>query len=284
MSRHKCNRDDCHRRNVDGPKIKCAKCKNVCYLGCFNICPAEGKNDTEIVKISFVNGFVVYTPLSQLAFVCCDDSLPSTELKSAMKQATKRSTSNTRQVKQNEKSEQLLSSELDYIKSLLEDIAKSSSNQSIELRELKSLTNETNVAMKKVTESSSDLHELISIANETNAAMKKVTESSNENATMFITPRPSNQLKSGSTAHKPSFAQTLKTGAPLQSSKRRRTDNAKSVPPKPKLGKKFDAPKGWHQDVIQWTISRRQTNYRTYRKTIIFEGSLDLPSQTRNNK
>lgn len=245
MSKHKCDRESCDPRNVNGPKIKCAKCKNLCYLKCFNIGPAEGKNDSDIVKFPFVNGCAVYMPLSQLAFVCCGDSISSAELKSAMKPPTKRSTSNTRQTKQNEKNDLMFTSELDTIKIMLEEIVNSSSAHTNELRELKSIANETNVAVKKVTESSNELSELKLIANETNATLKKATEPSNENASAFATPKPSKHMNFNFSAHKPSFAEALRSDAPWQSNKRRRTEtnNATKPVPKQKVNKKFDAPK-----------------------------------------
>lgn len=258
MSKHKCNRDNCETRNVNGPKIKCAKCKNLCFLGCFGISPAEGKSDNDFVKIAFVNGTAVYFPLSQMAFVCCEDSLSTTELKSAIKTKQPRSTSNTRQTKQNEKNEQLFTSELDTIKNMLDQIMHSSNAQSIELNELKSIATDTNAAVKKVTQSSTELSELKSLANETHAAMKKVTESSNEirelksiaNETNAAVKKVTNSsLEKESVFNTPrlnkmpSFAQAVRNTASNRSSKRARDENANDfIAPKPKLNKKRDVP------------------------------------------
>lgn len=83
--RHKCDRNNCNTIHVNGPKVKCAKCKNLCYLMCYGFSKGETKDGHETVKIILPNGGALHSILSCCSFVCCDDSMPTTDVKPALK-------------------------------------------------------------------------------------------------------------------------------------------------------------------------------------------------------
>lgn len=110
MSRHKCSRDDCKPEHISGPKIKCCTCKNTCYLQCFGFRAGDKINGMDTVKYSSDNGSVFSTFMATMAFSCCG-TMSSTEQKSGLKMpsAAQRGNSKSREFKQNECNETILS-------------------------------------------------------------------------------------------------------------------------------------------------------------------------------
>lgn len=147
--RHKCDREQCAPINVNGPKTKCAKCKNVCFLKCFGMDSAEKIDNNETMKIKASDGSIVYAFVAHLAFVCCNDTLSSTEQKSAMKIQSTRATSKTRQQKTTEMNEATIAKELFDIKTALATIKNSTDANSNDLNEIKSMSRELNEKIKK---------------------------------------------------------------------------------------------------------------------------------------
>lgn len=47
---HKCNREDCPRDHVNGPKVKCVKCKTTCFLRCFGFVEGPKIDGEDTVK------------------------------------------------------------------------------------------------------------------------------------------------------------------------------------------------------------------------------------------
>lgn len=149
--RHKCNREDCLPNNINGPKVKCVKCNSQCYLKCFGFEIAEGKNEKneyETVKLN-LNGSAMYVFSSQIAFVCCDDSLSSTERKKVLKMPSTRSNSRTRQTL-NDNNNELIVNELNNVKQLLSSIESKVTGNSNELNDVKSISKETNLTVIKI--------------------------------------------------------------------------------------------------------------------------------------
>lgn len=68
---HKCSRDECPPTNASGPKKKCIKCNNVCFLKCFDF---DKFTDNETIKLILPNGAKLIMETAQMTFVCpaCD--------------------------------------------------------------------------------------------------------------------------------------------------------------------------------------------------------------------
>lgn len=62
---HSCNREDCERGAVNGPKAKCFVCKKLCYLGCYGITPTLSQ-----VAAHDRSKIENFTPTSNIQFVC----------------------------------------------------------------------------------------------------------------------------------------------------------------------------------------------------------------------
>lgn len=146
---HSCNRDNCPPTNVSGPKTNCIKCGNLCYLKCFGFVACDKINGNDAVKLKIADNCVVYSLLSQFAFVCCTEKTPTNELKQALKLPSTRSTSKTRQAKSNEIIEFEIANDLLSIKDMLTAIKTSNDVNAMELSEIKSVTIETNETLKK---------------------------------------------------------------------------------------------------------------------------------------
>lgn len=138
---HKCNRDDCPPNVIKGPKIKCSKCKNECYLKCFGFDKADKIDGNETLKISLSNGASAYVYLTQLSLVCCSDTVPVADQKLFMPKMNKqRAQSKSRQT--NESTESKIRNELTTIKNMLNSIRNSTDTNAADLLEIKSNTSE----------------------------------------------------------------------------------------------------------------------------------------------
>lgn len=147
---HKCNRDDCSRENVNGPKIKCAKCNNLCYLQCFGFEKCATMENIDVIRYSLPNGGAIHTFLPHIAFVCCDTSITTTELKAKLKLPPKaRGTSQTRQAKQPAENALILN-EIAEIKDKITKMNDTTEKNSIELSGIKTTVNENNVLCKSL--------------------------------------------------------------------------------------------------------------------------------------
>ena len=250
MSKHDiCSKDNCLMQNVHGPKKKCLKCGKVRFLGCFGITPAEGSSDKlDAVKFVHTNGFTIYMPVNDFVFVCCDDSMPSTELKKALKKPTARSTSSTRQKADDKPTQSNANSNEDVIETIITEFNKMKKT----LSSIEKITKENSTDLRI---QSDELVQIKSIATETKDSMKKVTEQSIEvmkntkntndviNNTANMTPKIIHRSKPNAF----NFADVLKNASALQhdsqwpavhSAKRKRTENNKSNLPKPVAGTK----------------------------------------------
>lgn len=214
MTTHKCSRDDCPRENVNGPKSKCAKCGNLCYLRCFGIEKRENIENTEIVKISLTNGTSMFTFLPYCVFSCCKESLTNTELKKVLKMPkASRASSKSRQTQENVDIPSVLT-ELSEIKGIISEI--------------KGKANEIHADTQVIVEKSMERNVI--------SQSKHV----NRNITSINTPNTS-KLAYKQTPIK-SFADIIRSNPTRNSAKRQRPDNtpekAKFEAPKPMMGKK----------------------------------------------
>lgn len=151
MSQHKCSANGCPRAVINGPKIKCCKCENICYLQCYGFEAGAKVDGLETVKITS-NGSVFTTYLSTMAFSCCTQTLSPNEQKSALKlPSASRSSSKTRAQKPSE-SEQKIANELSSIKEMLTSLKNATDANTVEIAAIKSLSTETEANVKKVTE------------------------------------------------------------------------------------------------------------------------------------
>lgn len=143
---HKCNREDCPSAHVNGPTIKCAKCKSICYLKCFGIEKCATWESVDVIKYTLPNGSALYTFLPHSAFVCCGENITSPELKANLKVPGKqRGTSQTRiQTKTSAENASILN-EIAEIKQKLNAINDSTEKNSTELDNIKIIVNENNV-------------------------------------------------------------------------------------------------------------------------------------------
>lgn len=147
---HHCNRDDCPPTNVTGPKTKCIKCGNLCFLRCFGFVSCEiGGQDAVKLNLSDVN--VVYMFVSQFAFVCCSDSVPATTLKQALKLPSTRSSSKSR-AKPTESNETSIANEILIVKDMLMAIKASGDANTMEIgKKLDVISGDTNDIRKHTT-------------------------------------------------------------------------------------------------------------------------------------
>lgn len=133
---------------VNGPAIKCSKCKSICYLKCFGIekcLTLDGSAD--IIKVAINKDVSFYAFLQHSAFVCCSDSLTTSEMKSQLKlpKTASRGTSKTRQSNETPDNVTILNE----IKSMICEIEETTLSNSNDLSEIKKIANENNVIMKK---------------------------------------------------------------------------------------------------------------------------------------
>ena len=143
---HKCNRDDCDRTNVNGPKMKCAKCQNVCYLMCFGFEKSATMDSIDVIKHSVPNGGTFYKFLPNSVFICCAESITTAELKANLKVPAKaRGTSQTRQQKTENAS---IINEISEIKEKMNKLSETTEKNTIELVEIKTTVSENNVLCK----------------------------------------------------------------------------------------------------------------------------------------
>lgn len=133
MTQHKCNRNDCPPVNVNGPKIKCAKCKGMCYLKCSVSEKGPTIETNGTVKKVLNDGTVVVMFMSGMAFVCCESTVASTEVRAAMKLPVKRDSSSKG------KGDTIIASEINNIKELLQSIKNATDANTAEITEIKSL-------------------------------------------------------------------------------------------------------------------------------------------------
>lgn len=148
---HKCSRDNCKTEHINGPKIKCLKCKSTCYLQCFGFIAGEKINGMDTVKCWIQDGSVFSTFLSTMIFSCCG-TMTSTEQKSGLKMpsAAQRGPSKSRESK-NECEETILNALADINKTLA-SIKTATDMNTAEIAEIKSLSSTTEANVKKVTE------------------------------------------------------------------------------------------------------------------------------------
>lgn len=140
---HKCSKNDCPTANVAGPTIKCIKCKNLCYLKCFGFEKVATVESIDAIKFLLPDGGAFFSFVPHSAFVCCESSVSTTDLKSAFKlPKAKRGTSASRATKTNETDENApVAAELNEIKNLIQKNA-------IVLNEIKAIAEESNANMK----------------------------------------------------------------------------------------------------------------------------------------
>lgn len=223
--KHKCDRENCPPNNVSGPKSVCAKCKQLCFLKCFGFQQSEGVNDNETVKIKTTDGNIVYAYVAHIAFVCCDDSLSTSERKKAMKLPTTRANSKTRQMKSNDSNETKDPGDQIVISSILSSIKQSLDDNS---KQLKSIEDNTNVLVARSTKQVGHLKHM----NHQPLQQKIISGNFSLNNT------PKSSFTHGPT----SFADTVRNNILPNSAKRQRTDASKSFVP-PAKSSKFEAPK-----------------------------------------
>lgn len=150
---HKCSRDDCPPANISGPTIKCAKCKSVCYLKCFGFEKCATIDGIDVVKVTLPDGSQLFTPVPYSSFVCCTNTLTTTELKAALKipKANTRSTSKTRAAKPTENAnDSPVLNELNEIKKMITKINVSTENNPSELAEIKAMAKESSDKLKSL--------------------------------------------------------------------------------------------------------------------------------------
>lgn len=149
---HKCNRDNCAPVAVNGPKLKCAKCKTLCYLQCFGFDDGAKIGGLDTVKFTLPSGGVISTFVSTMVFTCCSDTMTTTENKTLKVPSAPRSTSKGRPSK--DENESMITSELNMIKEILTSIKSATEANTAEIAEIKSLSTKTEANVKKVTEQS----------------------------------------------------------------------------------------------------------------------------------
>lgn len=137
---HKCSRDDCPPNVIKGPKIKCSKCNNECFMKCFGLEKAEKIEGNETIKIALPNGAAAFVYLTQVAFVCCSDGVAAPEQKNFMpKMIKQRATSRSRQP--NETTDKI-TSDISMIKTMLSSIRNATDKNAADLLDIKGNTNE----------------------------------------------------------------------------------------------------------------------------------------------
>lgn len=70
---HTCNREDCKRENVNGPKANCYACKKLCFLGCYGVL----FNHLTAYKQTENESDQFFTPTSNIQFICTACLQPS---------------------------------------------------------------------------------------------------------------------------------------------------------------------------------------------------------------
>lgn len=156
MTRHKCG-DHCPNSAKRGPKIKCCKCTNVCYLQCFDFEAGEKIDGQETVKLT-VNNVVMTSFISTMGFSCCTNALTPKEQKAALKMpSVARNSSKSRTSNDNE---QLVVNELSIMKELLSTIKKATDANTVEIAAIKSLTAQTDANVKKVSDQSAPMNQM----------------------------------------------------------------------------------------------------------------------------
>lgn len=159
---HKCD-DQCPSAAKRGPKLKCCKCGNLCYLNCFDFEAGEKIDGQQTVKLSLNGRLVFSTFVSTMAFSCCSNTMtPSeqTNKKNGLKlPSVQRSTSTTRAAtKSNE--EQLLANKLNSIEEMLISIKNATESNTAEIAAIKSLSTKTDATVKKVSEQNATMQQL----------------------------------------------------------------------------------------------------------------------------
>lgn len=138
---HKCNRDDCHPVNVAGPKIKCSKCNNICFIKCFGLVNTATVNGLDVVEIPLSNGALIVVPVAFSAFSCCG-KITSTALKQAIKKP-ERGTSKGRQPQTDSTEKTELLAEISAVKLAISELNECSTKSLTELAEIKSVTSKS---------------------------------------------------------------------------------------------------------------------------------------------
>lgn len=152
MAPHKCG-DTCPNLAKKGPKIKCCKCKEVCYLQCHDFEAGESISGQDTVKLTTPNGVVISTFLSTMAFSCCANIMSPKEQKSALKMpSVARGTS-----KSKPNDDQVYANELKGIKDTLTLLLNATNENTAEIAAIKSLSTETEATVKKVSERNATL-------------------------------------------------------------------------------------------------------------------------------
>lgn len=190
MTRHKCNRDNCPPNNITGPKIKCAKCKNLCFLQCFGFESGEKVDGQDTVKIKGPNESICTMFVSCMAFQCCSNVMTDTDQKKALKLPTvARSTSKNRSTSSlSNDNEQLLVNELTHIKQMLTSIQNATDENTAEIAEIKMLSTKTEENVKKATE-------MNQLKTPQNGAAMSYVDAYKRNATAAAMETPSSKRK-----------------------------------------------------------------------------------------
>lgn len=211
MVRHKCKKLECPKDNSTGPKVNCLKCKSCCYLKCFGFeaGPTIAGNDT--VQLP-VNGMIVVMFASCMAFVCCDDTVTTGELRSAsgLKFPTARDTSKAK----------VNDALVKEIKDMLKSIKEATDTNTADIAEIKSMTTKTEANVKKATERN---------------------ENMNQNATPV---GPALRYVQNYRSRSYANVAASSSATPFSANKRKRPaspPNEKLQFPTPKMGKKSDA-------------------------------------------
>lgn len=144
MPPHKCNREDCPRENINGPKLQCTTCNNWCYLMCFGLKMDSLDAD---YKIILPKGATLSVELATCSFDCCSVKTSSTE---PIPTKTNRTTPATQ--KANDDENHTIMSEINNIKHMLSDLKIMTDANNTNLLEITSTCIETNGLVKNVTE------------------------------------------------------------------------------------------------------------------------------------
>lgn len=136
-------------------------------MKCFGFEKGPTIETNETVKKVLNDGTIVVMFMSGMAFVCCESTVASTEVRAAMKLPVKRDSSSKG------KGDTIIASEINNIKELLQSIKNATDANTAEIAEIKSLSTKTNANVEKVNE-----HNVAITSNtQTNApAMKYVNE------------------------------------------------------------------------------------------------------------
>lgn len=137
MTRHECKKLVCPSDNVSGPKINCIKCRTCCYLKCFGFEAGPIIENNETVK-KVVNGSVVVMFVSCMAFVCCDETATTEEIRKVLKMPKACESSRGRPMNND-----AIANEMKAMKEMLNSIKNATDVNTVEIAEIKSMTAKT---------------------------------------------------------------------------------------------------------------------------------------------